>query len=379
MNVLIPDTSAGVQIGKHLLDAGHKVIIMCRYPEQVKRKYKYGYTFVFGDLSLPYTLPNAFTRFRIDVVIAGCVSNDSTESSNFIETEWKGTLALLEIAKIAQVSRFIYLSLVGQKVNPSTPLESVKAKFEETLINSGLPYTIYHLPGFSEPLTQEYAYPILTEEAVWVSDKEWGVPYVDSVEVGIMISDSITNTKIAHTTKNEIITMIGKSSWLPSQIIRLCERYSGKEANIKYLPRTVIYFLSQVLRGLRFTQDISERLLPIENVESISKTDGVRLKVSTIFELLRLINEITQDFHLITSRPTHNIKIREITPSPDKTREHITNLIYSYLSHGYSTSFVSQRENFLIVENCFIGNSCLQTVIATYFANINELIRTCLP
>ena len=54
--------------------------------------------------------------------------------------------------------------------------------------------------------------------------------------------------------------MIGEKFWTPKEIIELCERLSGKTANISYIPVIAFSLLRRFFRLFEFTWNIADRL-----------------------------------------------------------------------------------------------------------------------
>jgi hypothetical protein len=56
------------------------------------------------------------------------------------------------------------------------------------------------------------------------------------------------------------LALIGKKFWTSEEVVGLCERLSGKEAKILYIPNIILSSLRRFFRFFEFTWNISDRL-----------------------------------------------------------------------------------------------------------------------
>lgn len=99
-----------------------------------------GATIVEGDLKDPRSLRTACSG--IDTVISTASATLSRGAGDNIETvDRDGQLNLIEAAKAAGVTHFIYVSFSGT-VDEQFPLRDAKRAVEQRLKESGIPYTI---------------------------------------------------------------------------------------------------------------------------------------------------------------------------------------------------------------------------------------------
>ena len=59
---------------------------------------------------------------------------------------------------------------------------------------------------------------------------------------------------------SKIVSLIGEKFWSSKEVIELCERLSGKTANISYIPFFAFTFLRVFFRLFEFTWNIADRL-----------------------------------------------------------------------------------------------------------------------
>jgi uncharacterized protein YbjT (DUF2867 family) len=110
----------------------------------VERLKNFGAILAAGDLYDPVFLADAYVG--VDAVICSPLAlpyNDQPGENRFRNFELAGVLALMDAAKAADVSRFVYLSFSNQ-AEPGMPSGKGKQRIEQRLMESGLPYTIFH-------------------------------------------------------------------------------------------------------------------------------------------------------------------------------------------------------------------------------------------
>jgi hypothetical protein len=246
----------------------------------VYKNYKSTPILVRGDLEVPHTLPNAFKRLQIDIVLECDSIGDLRTSRDPDEVNWTGTIALLEAAKIAKVSHFVYFSLITQK-GGSTSLQNIMTKFEERLALSNMTYTIYQIPGFYETVLLSYMYAIAGGEPVWLPKEDYPIPYTTVSDTAKIVADCLTSSSFYGMVKNKTFKIVGKESWSNEQIITICVNFykqisPGTNVEIKYVSRNVLRLLSQISYGLDLVPSLdlssgSEGAPVPENSKHVSK------------------------------------------------------------------------------------------------------------
>ena len=243
----------GRQVVKQALDEGYQVKCLVRDFRRSAFLKDWGAELVYGDLSIPSTIPLALKGVNI-VIDSATIRSTSNYTSETID--WRGKLSLLEAAKLVGIQRFIYFSVLNASKNPSIPLLDLKIRVEKELEKSGLNYTIFQCSGFFQGLISQYALPVLESETIWLPGDSAPVAYLDTQDAAKAVIQSLNSSEY----DNKKVSLIGEKFWTPKKIIQLCERLSGKTAKISYIPILAFSLLRRFFRFFEFTWNIADRL-----------------------------------------------------------------------------------------------------------------------
>ena len=243
----------GRQIVKCALDEGFKVKCLVRSLRRSAFLKDWGAELVYGDLSSPQTIPSSLKGVSV-IIDASTVR--PTDDNNAEKIDWKGKLALLEAAKLAKIKRFVFFSFTGASQNSSIPLINLKFKFIQKLKESSINYTVFQCSGFFQGLITQYAIPTLEKQTIWLLGNTSPTAYIDTQDAAKIVVRSLRLKSFENTTP----TLVGNKAWTPEEIITLCERLSGQQAKISYIPALFFTVLKGIFRSLEFTWNIADRL-----------------------------------------------------------------------------------------------------------------------
>ena len=243
----------GRQIVKQALDEGYQVKCLVRNLRRGAFLKDWGADLVYGDLSIPSTIPLALKGVSIVIDAATVRPTDSYTSETI---DWRGKLALIEAAKLAKVKRFIFFSVLNASQNSTIPLLELKTRVEQKLKESNLNYTIFQCSGFFQGIINQFAIPILEQQTVWLMGNSSPVAYLDTQDAAKTVIKSLDE----NSSLNKTFALIGDKFWTSEEIIEICKRLSGKEAKVSYIPFIFLGFLGQFFRFFEFTWNIADRL-----------------------------------------------------------------------------------------------------------------------
>jgi|TARA_B110000967_G_C18812473_1_gene524359 uncharacterized protein YbjT (DUF2867 family) len=255
MSVLIVGGTGtlGRQIVKQALDEGYPVKCLVRDFRRGAFLKDWGAELVYGDLSIPDTIP--LTLKGVTVVI-DCATIRSSSSYTSEVIDWRGKIALIEASKLAGIRKFVYFSILNASKNPSIPLLDLKVRMEKKLVESKLDYTVFQCSGFFQGLISQYAIPVLDNQTIWLPGNSAPTAYLDAQDAAQAVVKSLNSTE----STNKTVSLIGEKFWSPQEIIDLCERLSGKKAKTSYIPFFAFGILQRFFRFFEFTWNISDRL-----------------------------------------------------------------------------------------------------------------------
>jgi uncharacterized protein YbjT (DUF2867 family) len=274
----------GRQIVRQALDEGYQVKCLVRDFRRSAFLKDWGAELLYGDLSIPSTLPLAFKGVKV-IIDAATIRTTINYTSEVID--WRGKLALLEAAKLTEIKKFICFSVLNASKESSIPLMDLKIRIEKELAKSGLNYTIFQCSGFFQGLISQYALPVLENETIWLQEDSASVAYIDTQDASKAVLSTLNNS----TYDNKKVALIGDKFWTPEEIIQLCERLSGKTARILYFPVIAFSLLRNFFRLFEFTWNIADRLQFVEIPNEVS------LGIKPLNEIYWPINRLSLEIY----------------------------------------------------------------------------------
>jgi uncharacterized protein YbjT (DUF2867 family) len=243
----------GRQITRRALDEGYIVKCLVRNLRKAYFLKEWGAELVYGDLSLPETIP--ITLKDITAIIDASTARPS-DPYDAERIDLEGKIALIEAAQLAGVEKFVFFSMINGEYYPNVPLIKLKIIIEAHLKESTLNYTIFHCPGFFQGLITQYAIPILEKQAIWVTNESNKVSYIDTQDIAKFTLRSLA---LAETSK-KCFPLAGTKAWSSKEIIQLCEKLSGQTALVNMIPGYSLKFLKNLIGFFEWGKNISDRL-----------------------------------------------------------------------------------------------------------------------
>lgn len=243
----------GRQIVRRAIDEGYQVKCFVRNLRKAYFLKEWGAELLYGDLSLPETLP--LTLKDITAIIDASTARPS-DPYPAEQVDLNGKIALVEAAKVAGIKKFVFFSVLNSEYHPNVPLIKLKLKLESYLANSGLNYTIFHLAGFFQGLISQYAIPILEKQPVWTTSESNNIGYMDTQDVAKFALRSLT----LEDCRNKKFSLVGNKSWTSQEIIELCERLSGQSASVTRIPIFMLRLLKNFTGFFEWGKNVSDRL-----------------------------------------------------------------------------------------------------------------------
>lgn len=247
----------GRQIARRALDEGYEVRCLARSYKKAAFLKEWGAELVPGDLCAPETLKPALEGVK---VVIDAATARPTDSLSIKDVDWKGKVALIQAAKAAGVERFVFFSFLDAEKYTQVPLLEIKRCTEKFLAESGLKYTILRPCGFLQGLIGQFAIPILDGQSVWVPGVSSPIAYMDTQDIAKITIRALSVPEA----ENKTFPVVGSRAWTADEIIRLCERLSGKQARVTRTPNSIVRIVRQVTRFFQWSLNISDRLAFVE-------------------------------------------------------------------------------------------------------------------
>jgi nucleoside-diphosphate-sugar epimerase len=288
----------GRQIVKKALENGFQVLCLVRNQTKANFLKELGAQLVYGDLNILGSLPLAFKKVTA-VIDASTTRPDDLTSLDNIDV--KGKLALIKLAKIAGVKRFIFFSILNAEKYRSIPLMQAKIKIEEYLKESNMPYTIFKIAGFYQALISQYAIPILDKQPIWITKESVNISYIDTQDAASICLKSL----LIKDTENQTFFLGTPKAWRSKDIIEICEKLSGQKAQLKMIPISLLKLTEQISSLFEWSLKINERLAFVKTLEENNfSSDLLNLYEKIDIEknsLVKLENYLQEYFERILS------------------------------------------------------------------------------
>ena len=158
----------------------------------------------------------------------------------------------------------------------------LKNKYENLLIKSNISYTIFRSTGFFQGLIGQYALPILEKQSVWVTNVNGWTPisYIDTQDVAKFCIRSLLLDEVV----NKTFPLGGSKAWSSSDIINVCEKFSGQSASVANTPTIVLKFVRLFMNFFEWGWNIADRLAFIE---IFSKASYFAISVNNLNKIFR--------------------------------------------------------------------------------------------
>jgi len=261
----------GGTITRSLLGKGKNVRILVRPQSNYQPLVQAGAQAVLGDLKNPASLNAACKGVQFLITTATATKRGGSDTATTVDLE--GNHNLIDAAKRAGVKQFIFTSLSIADPNSPVPFVQAKAKTENYLRSSNIPYTIVASNAFMETwIALPVGIPAITGQNVTiVGEGKRKHSFISLNDVAKFMIASINNPKAI----NQRIVIGGPKPYSMLDSVAVFEKVLNRQIPINHVaPGEPVpgfpTLISEMLAGLNFFDS------PIEMGE-ISKQYGVEL------------------------------------------------------------------------------------------------------
>lgn len=244
----------GREATRQLLAAGYKVRAMTRNPQNTADLKELGAEIIEGDLIDRPSLVPACTD--IDGVLATAHSLLGTGKYSSQAVDDIGHRSLIDVAKAAGVTHFVYISVQGASENHPVDFWQTKARIEDYLKQSGLSYTILRPPCFMEwHVHNLLGLSILqTGKTTIYGAGNNPINFIAGRDVARFAVLALTDPRM----KGKTLDVGGPDNVTKNQIARMYGMFSGHPGKVSHVPDAMIRVMAPIMRPF---QPVTSRLM----------------------------------------------------------------------------------------------------------------------
>lgn len=228
----------GSEICRRLIE-GHKsvtgLIRSSSDPERTRALSQLGVQLIEGDLKDRPSLDRACAG--ASTVISTATSARSRQPADSIEaTDARGQINLVEAARAAGVTRFIYISYSGQ-IGVDDPLTRAKRAVEQALKTSGIEYTILRPSYFMEFwFSPMIGFDHANAKVAIYGTGQNKISWVSLGDIAQFAAACVNNPAAG----NAVIELGGPQALSPLEVVRIFEKASGKSFEVSHVPEDAL-------------------------------------------------------------------------------------------------------------------------------------------
>ena len=196
----------------------------------------------------------------VDSVIDVIGMRGETKTLTHEMVEHGGIKNIIQAGKENGVKHILYTSVLGVALDAPARTLAAKWNAEQTLINSGIPYTIFRPSGYFVDFAEHFA-PKIRETGSFtvIGEGLTRLQPLDPADLAEAFIQSLDNEK----TQNRIFKIAGPETFTLVDIIHLVGKVVGKEVKIKRVPfwiMNIMFSLIALLTGKRGSKDFLYRM-----------------------------------------------------------------------------------------------------------------------
>jgi uncharacterized protein YbjT (DUF2867 family) len=224
----------GSQVCRELVARGMPVAAMVRdadHPTKVGPLREAGIQVVQGDLKDPASVERACQGMEA-VVSTASASISHQQGDNIQSVDRDGQMRLIDAAKAAGVSRFVFISF-SSNLTTEAPLTTAKRDVERYLADSGVPFTILRCAFLMEIMVNPLVgFDFSKGTAVVYGTGDTGLSLVSIDDVARMVALCLERPEATGAT----IEFGGPDVVTQHEIVRIFEDVSGRTFEVQHVP-----------------------------------------------------------------------------------------------------------------------------------------------
>jgi len=267
----------GSQICQKLIGRGERVRALVRAtsdPGKIQGLRDLGAEIAIGDLRDEASLKRACEGAASVITTVSAMPFTYEAGVNDLSTtDLRGTLALLDTARKATISHFVYLSFSGG-IAMDCPLTRTKRAVEAAVKDSGLTYTILRPSCFMEVwLGPATGFDYASGKATIYGTGESPISFIATADVAEYAVRSLS-TPAAW---NRTLELGGPDALSPRQVIRIFERLEGKRFEVQFVAEELLRNQQEAT-----TDQMAQSFAALQRAVAAGDSVDTRLAVSII-------------------------------------------------------------------------------------------------
>lgn len=230
----------GTEICRRLAAEGKPIKAMVRStsdPARVDALKGLGATWVHADLKDPASIRKACQGVTAVISSASACPSPHQPDDTIPAVDQAGQLSLVDAARAAGVSQFVYISYT-RFINTDSPLTTAKRAVEQHLSQSGLTYTILRPSYFMEVwLSPALGFDFPNAKAQIYGTGQNKISWISLGDVAKFAVEALRNPGA----RNATIELGGPEALSPLEVIRLFEQESGQTFTVQQVPEAALH------------------------------------------------------------------------------------------------------------------------------------------
>ncbi|MFC2084833.1 SDR family oxidoreductase [Bacteroidota bacterium] len=207
----------------------------------------------------------------IDIVFSSVGITKQKDNLTYMDVDYQGNMNLLEEAKEAGVSKFIYVSVFKAQEMKHLKVLQAKLKFEEELKKSGLEYSIVYPNGFFSDML-EYLQMAKKGKGYVFGSGENKINPIHGKDLAEVCVNAVTN-------EEKEISVGGSEILTHNEILKIAFDTFGKTTKISKIPiwvRNIIVFVMKMFTSVK-TYGPAEFFMTVLTVDMVAPRYGKHL------------------------------------------------------------------------------------------------------
>ena len=269
----------GSNIVKELVKRNHKVKTLVHTGTNLSRLKNLNLEYANGDITDINSLDKPFTDVKIVYNVVGIIQE--TKRANFDSIHVLGTKNLIEMSNKSGVEYFVHISSLGTRPNAVSRYHQSKWKAEQSVVSSGIPYTIFRpsvVFGPDDEFINMLARMLQYMPIFPIIDS--GGAKMQPVYVGDLARCAVECLNNSEA-KNKIFEIGGPERFTMEEIVDLIKEYRGfKRLKLK-IPYKLMFTLSKTLENMFWKVPVSTEQLIMLKEDNICDN----LEIEKVFKV----------------------------------------------------------------------------------------------